>query len=75
MKNADKAKLAVSTELDDLTATLIAEGVEEADEATTLAAWQHLVDTGLAWRLQGFFGRTAQRLIDAGLIHEKGAAQ
>lgn len=47
-------------------AVMIAEGVQAADEATTLAAWQHLVDTGLAWTLQGFFGRTAQRMIDAG---------
>ena len=32
------------------------------------AAWQHLVDTGLAWSLQGWFGRTATRLIDIGEI-------
>ncbi len=54
--------------MENLTAVLIVEGVDEADEERQVEAWQHLVDTGLAWQLQGFFGRTATRLIEAGVI-------
>ena len=54
--------------MDDFTATMIAEGVEEADYHRTVEAWQYLHDTGLASRLQGWFGRTAQSLIDQGII-------
>lgn len=47
----------------------IAEGFEEASsEEEYLEAWQHLVDTGLCWSLQGWFGRTAQYMINEGLI-------
>ena len=54
--------------LDDYTAVMIAEGVEDADYHRTVEAWQYLHDTGLAYRLQGWFGRTAQSLIDQGII-------
>lgn len=53
--------------MDIFTATMIAEGVDEADEATTIEAWQLLIDTGTCWKLQGWFGRTAQHLIEAGI--------
>ena len=47
----------------------IAEGFIEADsEEQVIEAWQTLVDTGLAWQLQGWFGRTAQQLINQGVI-------
>lgn len=48
-------------------AVMIAEGEIEADAETQLEAWQQLIDTGLCWQLQGCFGRTAARLIEAGL--------
>ena len=57
--------------MDNYTATGIAEGFIEAEsEEQFIEAWQHLIDTGLAWQLQGFFGRTAQRLIEDGICVE-----
>jgi hypothetical protein len=42
---------------------------EDHDAETLRSAWQHLIDTGLCWKLQGFFGRTAKTLIDSGECH------
>jgi hypothetical protein len=53
--------------MDNFTAVGIAEGFEPAEfEAQIVEAWQHLIDTGLAWQLQGWFGRQAMRLIETG---------
>jgi hypothetical protein len=56
--------------MDDFTAVSIAEGFcggENASREQQLEAWQHLIDTGLAYRLQGWFGRAAEDLISQGL--------
>ena len=53
----------------DYTAISIAEGFCDftPTEAEQIEAWQHLIDTGLAWTLQGWFGRTAANLIKQGV--------
>jgi len=48
-------------------AVQICEQLVMADNEEETAAWQYLIDTGLAWQLQGWFGRTAKRLIDEGV--------
>lgn len=52
-------------------AVMIAEGAIEVDEDKQIEAWQYLVDTGLVWSLQGWFGRTAMDLIEQGIIERK----
>ena len=49
----------------------IAEGFEQAEsDEQYIAAWQHLIDTGLAYRMQGWFGRAAATLIEEGHCKE-----
>ena len=58
--------------MDNYTAVGIAEGFIEAEtDEQVLQAWQHLVVTGLAWSLQGRFGRIAMDLINEGLITQE----
>ena len=36
-----------------------------------IIAWQYLIDTGMAWKLQGWFGRQAMFLIEQGLCTKR----
>ena len=59
--------------MDNYLAVGIAEGFEECEsEEQYLEAWQHLHDSGLAYQLQGYFGRQAQRMLVEGLIQDNG---
>ena len=40
---------------------------EDEQRTIEIAAWQHLIDTGLCWKLQGWFGRRAHALITEGI--------
>lgn len=56
--------------MDNFTAVGIAEGFIEAEgEEQVVEAWQHLIDTKMAWSLQGWFGRQASALIEQGVCH------
>ena len=43
-------------------------GMETREEVVEL--FQHLVDTGMAWQLQGSYGRTAVQMIKSGLVRQ-----
>lgn len=54
--------------MDTLEAIMLIEGDEAITHEDLVAAVQVLVDSGLAWQLQGFYGRLACALIDAGEV-------
>ncbi len=53
----------------DLISQLSAFETGRLTEEKTVELFQHLVDTGIAWQLQGSYGRMAMNLIQSGLVH------
>jgi hypothetical protein len=56
----------------DRVSAIIAFESGELDGDKVIELFQHLVDTGLAWQLQGHYGRTAMALIEQGLVSKGG---
>ncbi len=52
----------------DIVSAIIEHEQGELSWEDTLELFQELVNSGMAWSLQGHYGRTAQRLIEEGLI-------
>lgn len=42
----------------------------ECSEDEIIEGFQMLIDSGIVWKLQGHYGRTAARLIEEGVCHE-----
>lgn len=54
--------------LSDIASAINAYELGELEDHEVVDLFQDLVDTGLVWSLQGSYGRTAQGLIDQGLV-------
>ena len=53
----------------DLDFIMAYEAGELESEEQLAEGFQRLIDSGMAWRLQGHYGRMARDLIEAGLCH------
>jgi hypothetical protein len=56
----------------DLTTSLIEYEAGNATKEEIIELFQHLLDTGLAWKLQGSYGRATEILLGQNLITKKG---
>ena len=50
-----------------MTDKIIAYEADSMNDDEVIPFFQELIDTGMAWRLQGHYGRMAKRMIKAGL--------
>ena len=58
-------------QMDILDAILLIEGEEGFSPEQYHTAFQLLIDDGIVWKLQGFYGRSAKALIETGFCHAK----
>ena len=65
----EEASIPEDKPFDSLAFIMDYEGGELSDDEI-IAGFQELVNSGLAWSLQGSYGRMARALINAGYIHE-----
>ena len=54
--------------MNDITSKIIAYENGEMNEQQMLELFQELINNGMAWTLQGSYGRQATRLINAGIL-------
>jgi len=46
---------------------------EDASKKEEIEAWAYLIKTNIVWKLQGWFGTTANKLIQQGIIDKNGS--
>lgn len=56
----------------DLTSKIMAYETGELSHSETLKMFAELVRNGMAWTLQGHYGRTAAKLIELGYLNRQG---
>jgi len=74
-KNAMETKFEDETQITPYLASAYAEGFCEGEGASQndqVRAWSYLIGTGLAYSLQGWYGRTANSMIEDGLFEKDG---
>jgi len=67
-KRKTALKKKIVTKKRDVVSDIMAFESGEMSEAEMIKMFQSMVNTGSVWGLQGSYGRTAQSLLDAGLI-------
>ena len=54
--------------MDDLVGAIMRYENGEASDEEVQKLFQHLLDTGMVWQLQGHYGRMAEHLLEQGVI-------